>query len=106
MYKDRNFQNQYQTGIEVGINFDKLWINTKVSILTGVGRQPMTADFIRGDGTSYTGISLGGLYEFGNNFGLTAQYFNSNSAIVKAKNIYSNNILSLELFTKGSNFSC
>jgi hypothetical protein len=46
----------------VGINFfDKLWINTKVSILTGVGRQPMTADFIRGDGTSYTGISLGGL---------------------------------------------
>jgi hypothetical protein len=60
----------------------------------------MTADFIRGDGTSYTGISLGGLYEFGNNFGLTAQYFNSNSAIVKAKNIYSNNILSLELFTK------
>jgi hypothetical protein len=24
----------------------------------------MTADFIRGDGTSYTGISLGGLYEF------------------------------------------
>jgi hypothetical protein len=44
--------------------FDKLWINTKVSILTGVGRQPMTADFIRGDGTSYTGISLGGLYEF------------------------------------------
>jgi hypothetical protein len=38
MYKDRNFQNQYQTGIEVGINFfDKLWINTKVSILTGVG---------------------------------------------------------------------
>jgi hypothetical protein len=95
MYKDRNFQNQYQTGIEVGYQFfDKLWINTKVSILTGVGRQPMTADFIRGDGTSYTGISLGGLYEFGNNFGLTAQYFNSNSAIVKAKNIYSNNILS------------
>jgi hypothetical protein len=52
----------------------------------------MTADFIRGDGTSYTGISLW-LYEIGNNFGLTAQYFNSNSAIVKAKNIYSNNIL-------------
>jgi hypothetical protein len=58
MYKDRNFQNQYQTGIEYQF-FDKLWINTKVSILTGVGRQPMTADFIRGDGTSYTGISLG-----------------------------------------------
>jgi hypothetical protein len=51
----------------------------------------MTADFIRGDGTSYTGISLGGLYEFGNNFGLTAQYFNSNRR---------NTNLSLELFTK------
>ncbi|MCG9793285.1 transporter [Flavobacterium algicola] len=94
-YKERDFQNQYQAGVEVGYQFfDRLWVNTKVSILTGVGAQPTTADFIRGDGTSYTGVSVGGLYEIGKNFGLTAQYFNSNSAIVKAKNIYANNILS------------
>jgi hypothetical protein len=95
-YKERDFQNQYQAGVEVGYQFfNKLWINTKVSVLTGIGDQPATADFIRGDGTSYTGVSVGGLYEIGKNFGLTAQYFNSNSTIVKAKNIYSNNIFSL-----------
>ncbi|SEA77291.1 hypothetical protein SAMN05443667_108171 [Flavobacterium gillisiae] len=95
-YKERNFQNQYQAGIEVGYQFfDKLWINSKVSILTGVGAKPETADFIRGDGTSYTGVSVGGMYELGQNFGITAQYFNSNSAIVKAQNIYANNIFSV-----------
>jgi hypothetical protein len=97
-YKERDFQNQYQAGIELGYHFfDKVWVNTKVSILTGLGQQPATADFIRGDGTSYTGMSVGALYEIGKNFGITAQYFNSNSALVQAKNIYSNNILSFGL---------
>lgn len=95
-YKERNFQNQYQAGFELGYQFfDKLWLNSKVSILTGIGAKPETADFIRGDGTSYTGVSVGGLYEIGKNFGITAQYFNSNSAIVKAQNIYANNIFSV-----------
>ncbi len=94
-YKERDFQNQYQAGVEVGYKFiDKLWVNTKLSIQTGIGKNPEIADFIRGDGTSYTGVSLGGMYEVGKHFGITAQYFNSNSAIVKAKNIYANNILS------------
>lgn len=95
-YKERDFQNQFQAGVEVGYQFfDKLWVNSKVSVLTGVGADPTVSDFIRGDGTSYTGVSVGAMYELTNNFGLTAQYFNSNSAIVKAKNIYANNILSV-----------
>lgn len=94
-YQERDFQNQLQFGTEVGYKFfDKLWVNSKISILQGVGKDPQIADFIRGDGTSYTGISLGGMYELNKNFGITAQYFNSNSAIVKAKNVYANNILS------------
>lgn len=94
-YKERDFQNQYQLGVEVGYKFfDKLWVNSKLIVLQGIGKDPVTADFIRGDGTSFTGVSLGGMYELNKNFGLTAQYFNSNSAIVKAKNVYANNILS------------
>ena len=94
-YKERDFQNQFQSGIEVGyLLFDKLWLNSKLSIQTGVGEKPEFADFIRGDGTTYTAISIGGLYEVSKNFGITAQYYNSNSAIVKAKNIYVSNILS------------
>ncbi|WP_159085996.1 transporter [Flavobacterium faecale] len=95
-YKERDFQNQFQAGVEVGYQFfDKLWVNSKVSVLTGVGADPEFSDFIRGDGTSYTGMSVGAMYELNKNFGLTAQYFNSNSAIVKAKNVYANNILSV-----------
>jgi hypothetical protein len=94
-YEDRYFQNQFQSGLEVGhLFFNKLWLNTKLSIQTGVGQDPEFADFIRGDGTTYTAVSLGGLYEIGKNFGITAQYFNSNSAIVKAKNSYASNLFS------------
>ena len=100
-YQDRDFQNQFQSGVEVGYKlFDKLWLNSKVIIQTGVGKGPQFADFIRGDGTTYTAVSVGGMYELGNNFGITAQYFNTNSAIVKAKNVYTNNILSFGIVYK------
>lgn len=95
-YKKQDFQNQFQSGAEIGYKFfDKLWINTKLFILTGVGERPQFADFIRGNGASYTGVSVGGFYEIDKHFGVTAQYFNSNSAIVQARNIYANNIISV-----------
>ena len=88
-YKERNFQNQFQTGVEFGHKFvDKLWLSGKVFVLTGVGPQPIFADFIRGDGSSFTGLTVSTLYELGQHLGLSAQYFRCNSLIVDARNNY------------------
>jgi len=88
-YKDRNFQNQFQTGVEFGYKFvNKLWLSGKIFVLTGVGPQPMFADFIRGDGSSFTGVTINTLYELGKHLGLSAQYFRCNSLIVDARNNY------------------
>lgn len=88
-YKERNFQDQFQAGVEFGYKFiDKLWLSGKLLVLTGVGPQPAIADFIRGDGASYTGVSINSQYELGKHLGLNAQYFRCNSLIVRAKNIY------------------
>lgn len=95
-YEDINFQNQVKAGVEVGYKFwDKVWLNSKITVLKSVGSKPEFADFIRGNGTSYTGIAFGGLYEINKRFGITADYFNSNSALVAAQNVYANNIFSV-----------
>ena len=94
-YKDRDFQNQLQSGVEVGYKFaNKLWLIGKLFVFTGLGSQPVVADFIRGDGTSYTGATLNTSYELGKHLSLFGQYFRCNSLIVKAKNNYTANIFS------------
>ncbi len=94
-YKDRNFQNQLQAGVEFGYKFaKKLLLSGKVFVFTGLGSQPVVADFIRGDGTSYTGITFNTSYDFGKHMGVFVQYFRSNSLIVKARNNYAANIFS------------
>jgi hypothetical protein len=95
-YKERDFQHQMQTGIEAGYKVkNKLWLNTKLLVLSGVGKKPQFADFIRGDGTTYTAFTLGGMYEIGKHWGITSQYFRCNSLITKARNNYVAGILSL-----------
>jgi hypothetical protein len=97
-FGDRNFQNQFQAGIEAGYKIkNKFWLNAKLLALTGVGQKPQFADFIRSDGTAYTAVTLGGLYEIGNHWGITGQYFRCNSLIAKATNIYAANIFSFGL---------
>ena len=94
-YKDRNFKNQLQTGVEFGYKFaNKLWLSGKLFVFTGLGSQPTVADFIRGDGTSYTGATLSTLYEFGKHIGINVQYFKCNNLIVKARNTYAVNTFS------------
>ncbi len=95
-YKNRNFQNQFQTGAEIGYKIkNKIWINSKLLVLSGIGKSPQFADFIRGDGTTYTATTLGGLYEIGKHWGISTQYFRCNSLIEKARNNYAANIYSL-----------
>ncbi len=97
-FEGRSFQNQLQNGIEVGYKaFNKLWLNTKVTTLSGIGKDPLTADFIRGDGTTYTGFSAGGLFEIGKHFGLNFQYYKAGDFIVKSRNIYAADIFSVGL---------
>lgn len=94
-YEDTHFQNQFQAGMEFGYKFaNKLWLSGKLFVFTGLGSQPVVADFIRGDGSSYTGLSLNSLYQLGKHLGVNVQYFRCNDLIVKTRNIYAANIFS------------
>ncbi len=97
-YGNRNFQNQSLSGAEFGFKIkNKCWVSTKLNVLSGIGKKPQFADFIRSDGTAFTAFILNGLYEIKNNWGITAQYFNCNNLIVKTKNTYEANIFSVGL---------
>lgn len=97
-FENRDFQNQLLSGVEAGYKlFDKLWLSGKLSALNGLGAKPRFADFIRGDGTTYTGISFNGMYEIGKNYGINLQYFTPSNLIVKSRNNYNANIYSIGL---------
>lgn len=97
-YKDQDFQNQYAAGAEFGYKLeDKVWLTAKYSATTGVGTAPVFADFIRGNGVSFSTLVLSSTYELDKHWGLTGQYSKIHSGIVKAKNVYAANMFSIGL---------
>ena len=61
----------------------KLWLITKLSILTGIGPSPVAADFIKNDGASNTSFTATELYEVGKHWGVGFLYQNNNSLVIK-----------------------
>ncbi len=95
-FEQRNFQNQLLSGVELGYKLvNKVWVSGKVSVLNGIGPKPKFADFIRGDGTTYTGVSFNVLYEIGKHYGINVKYFRPTDLIVKSRNNYDANIFSV-----------
>lgn len=97
-YKGTNFQNQYAAGAEFGYKVeDKVWLTAKYSATTGVGTSPVFADFIRGNGVSFSTVVLSATYEFDKHWAITTQYSKVHSGIVQAKNVYAANMFSVGL---------
>lgn len=95
-FGNRDFQNQLLSGVEGGYKFfGKLWLSGKLSVLNGLGAKPQFADFIRGDGTTYTGLSVNSAYQVGKHYAINFQYFKPTSFVVNSRNNYDANTFSI-----------
>lgn len=95
-FGNRDFQNQLLSGVEGGYKFfDKLWLSGKLSVLNGLGAKPQFADFIRGDGNTYTGLSVNSAYQVGKHYAINFQYFTPTSFVVNSRNNYDANTFSI-----------
>ncbi len=95
-YANTNFQNQYKAGVELGYKLkNKLWLAIKYNVLSGIGRRPAFADFIRGNGSSYSAYSVSGMLETGRHWGINVLYHKLHSGLIKARNIYPAGLLSV-----------
>jgi hypothetical protein len=83
------FDDQVQFGVEGGCKlFNKIWLISKINVLTGFGTRPETVDFIRSDWASNTQFIASGTYELGKHWGIGFQYTSYNGAILKLRNYY------------------
>ena len=90
------FKNQFQSAFELGYKLNSsLWLSTRIYVLNSLGQQQQTSNFTRGDGTNFTSVAVQAAYEIGKRYAVSLQYSNSNSLIVKSKNNYQSNVLSI-----------
>jgi len=89
-YQDKKFRNLYQFGAEIGFNpWRPLWLNTKIRAQFSDGKsEHPELGFVRGDGTTYTLISVEGFYKITPQWGLTATYLSGGNWIAPFRNIY------------------
>jgi len=98
-YEDINFRNQLKYSAEAGYKIaDLVWINATLTAQQSLGEQSGTTDFVRGDGTEFTALSLGAAYEFTSHWSLTAQAWSYSDLIFSRKNIYSAPTYSIGIF--------
>lgn len=98
-YQGLAFQDLYQIGGEIGFNpIKSLWINGKIrgQWSTGESKHPELG-FVRGDGTTYTLMSMEAFYRFNSNIGISATYLTGNDLLASFKNIYISSFYSLGL---------
>jgi len=96
-YDGLAFQDLYQVGGEIGFNPIKpLWVNGKIrgQWASGESKHPELG-FVRGDGTTYTLMSMEAFYRFTSNMGISATYFTGNDLLAPFKNIYISSFYSL-----------
>lgn len=89
-YQGLAFRDQYQIGAEVGYQpTDALWLSAKARIQESIGEsQHPELGFVRGDATTFTGLTLGGLYQLNDTWGLAAELGGSIPGLVPFRNIY------------------
>ena len=94
-YEGREFQDQLESGLEVGYQFfGSLWLIHKTLIREGMGEDPERAGFIRGDGTTFTAHSIQAMWQYHNSWGVSFQYFNYSDLIIPRRNLYSDGLFS------------
>ena len=89
-YEDINFRNQLKYAAEAGYKIaNTVWVNATLAAQQSLGEQSGVTDFVRGDGTEFTALSLGAAYEFRSHWSVTAQVWSYNDIIFSRRNIYS-----------------
>lgn len=95
-YKGIKFNDQFVSGVEVGVNILKrAWLNTKLTTQKTLGTNPGVTDFIRGEGTEFTSVSLGLYVPVYKGWGVDVSYYNYTDWIIKRQNLYSAGIISV-----------
>lgn len=90
-YRTEGYSGQVRLGAEIGYQpLMDLWIYAKLfSQFQGIIGNTQDASFFRGEGTSFSRISLGGQYMITKNWGLNASYFLPvNDFITSFQNVY------------------
>lgn len=98
-YKDVSFADQLGFGAEIGYHIANLvWVNTRVNVLKSVQDVPVATDFVRGDGSQFTGYSFGASVPVYKKIHLSLNYRNYNDWIVARENIYSSGVFGIGLY--------
>ena len=98
-YEGVSFSDQLAIGAEIGYHIaDFVWVNARLNALKSVDAIPVATDFVRGDGSEYTGYSFGASVPVYKNIHLSLNYRNYNDWIFKRKNIYSSGVFGLGIY--------
>lgn len=89
-YKGLAFRDLWQVGIELGWNpIDQLWLSLKSRVQGSVGEsQHPELGFVRGDATTFTGLTIGGMYQLNDQWGLATEIGGSLPGLIPFRNIY------------------
>jgi hypothetical protein len=98
-YKGLSFSDQFAMGAEIGYHIAYLvWVNMRVDALTSVEEVAVATDFVRGDGSEYTGYSFGASMPVYKNIHVSLNYRNYTDWIFDRKNIYSSGVLGVGVY--------
>jgi hypothetical protein len=98
-YEGVSFSDQFAIGAEIGYHIaDIVWVNARLNALKSVNEVEVATDFVRGDGTEYTGYSFGASMPVYKNIHLSLNYRNYNDWIFERKNIYSSGVFGLGVY--------
>ncbi len=98
-YDGVSFSDQFAIGAEIGYHIaDFVWVNARLNALKSVDYIMVATDFVRGDGTEYTGYSFGVSVPVYKHIHLSLNYRNYNDWIYARKNIYSSGVLGLGVY--------
>ena len=98
-YDGVSFSDQFAIGAEIGYHIaDVVWVNARLNALKSVDDVPVATDFVRGDGSEYTGYSFGASVPVYKNIHLSLNYRNYNDWIFSRKNIYSSGVLGIGVY--------
>lgn len=98
-YEEVSFSDQFAVGVEIGYHIaDFVWVNARLNALKSVDEVEVATDFVRGDGSEYTGYSFGASVPVYKNIHLSLNYRNYNDWIFERKNIYLSGVFGLGVY--------
>lgn len=94
-FEGTDFSNQLCIGVEAGLKIKgKYWLTGALHVQESLG-ESLAVDFVRGEGTAYTGYRFGAFIPIYKEWGIDISYSNYTDLIVARKNVYSAGVVSL-----------